>query len=332
MSTHRDKPMACTTARRLMSEALDQRLARDTAHGFRQHLLACQSCRCVFDDLRLLKQATQELPSQPPSADFQTRLFERIESGEGTLVDVLRGPTPLAHRVRFFASGAATAAALLLSAWLIFDGLKDETPTGAIPSEVAKVETVDPVQLGRETLVRTSNLLRQARHEAPRLVRQPPLKARERLSHLTQDVLGGIHVIHALEKNNLELPQRFREPLGRVEFNMRRVRDIARRQRFSRDDLQHMVKLVLAEDLDLEAAKQARIGMLDDVDLGRSINLRDRERVQRIMRFFERNFEGVRLVEMQEVERGLREQLEMHKARVRFGGSHVLLRFEIRGR
>jgi len=71
-----------------------------------------------------------------PSSDFSKRLFERIQSGEGSPEAGLLEPVAISRKLRIFASGALTAAALLLGAFLIFETLSDGQPDGSLANNI----------------------------------------------------------------------------------------------------------------------------------------------------------------------------------------------------
>ncbi|PIE22350.1 MAG: hypothetical protein CSA62_12630 [Planctomycetota bacterium] len=124
---HEQHKLDCRSISNLLGESFDGRLARHEALAVRAHLLQCPSCRRAYGELERLREWTQGLPVPSLSNDFQDKLFERIHSGEGASMAIL----PQARAVRgiaWFVSGMATAAALLLSAWLLFGGSGSKEP------------------------------------------------------------------------------------------------------------------------------------------------------------------------------------------------------------
>ncbi|HHI78482.1 MAG TPA: zf-HC2 domain-containing protein [Planctomycetes bacterium] len=113
--------LSCREAEFLISEALDRRLQASTDRVLRRHIFSCPSCRKVYQDHLSLQNLVQNQPEAQVSPDFMEVLEARIAAGEGTPTAALDAPIPLARKLKLFSSGMGTAAALLLSAWLILD-------------------------------------------------------------------------------------------------------------------------------------------------------------------------------------------------------------------
>jgi Putative zinc-finger len=127
--------MTCQQAQRDMQKALDRRLPQIEQRAFQEHILSCQSCRYDFDRYKKLQAWTHELPSSKPASNFSKRLFERIQSGEGSPEGILHQPVPILRKLHIFGSGAVTAAALLLGAFLIFETMGNKQDDGSIAFE-----------------------------------------------------------------------------------------------------------------------------------------------------------------------------------------------------
>lgn len=144
--------MNCQHAQKDMGQALDRRLPQSEQRAFQEHILSCKPCRLEFDRHQKLQTWTRALPSARPAQDFSQRLFDRIQSGEGSPDGILTEPVPISRKLRIFAAGAVTAAALMLGAFLIQDTLSgprndgsiDFQTTPPIPSSVSTVS--DPVK------------------------------------------------------------------------------------------------------------------------------------------------------------------------------------------
>ncbi len=113
--------LSCREAEGLISEALDRRLQANLDRALRKHIFSCPSCRKVYQDTLALQALVQRQPEDQVSPDFMEVLEERIAAGEGTPPAALDSPIPLSRKLKLFSSGMGTAAALLLSAWLIMD-------------------------------------------------------------------------------------------------------------------------------------------------------------------------------------------------------------------
>ncbi len=113
--------LSCRETQALISESLDHRLQSSLDRGLRKHIFSCPPCRKVYQDLLALQALVKGQPEDQVSPDFMEVLERRIASGEGTPTAALDSPIPLARKLKLFSSGMATAAALLLSAWLVLD-------------------------------------------------------------------------------------------------------------------------------------------------------------------------------------------------------------------
>lgn len=244
---NRSIDMNCKAARSLFNSALDERFAQPERRPFRAHLLRCVDCRQQFDALRLLQEATHELPSAPLSPDFGERLLERIEAGEGTPQPVLDGPTPIAQRVKLFSSGALTAAALLLSLWLFVDGLgerssnpepRTETPNIAGRVVGAPLE-LPPAAFAQQTLQNHARLVHETYETAPAYVGLPPNNARPKLVERSRDLFWSFKLVNALS-SMLEMPRGGRD-FRFAENKLQHVMGFEAKPRWSRDDVQKVV-------------------------------------------------------------------------------------------
>jgi hypothetical protein len=113
--------LSCREAETLISEALDRRLQASLDRLLRKHIFSCPGCRKTYQDTLALQALVQGQPEDSVSPDFIDILEERIQAGEGTPPAALDAPIPLARKLKLFSSGMGTAAALLLSAWLVLD-------------------------------------------------------------------------------------------------------------------------------------------------------------------------------------------------------------------
>lgn len=141
--------MNCQHAQKDMQKALDRRLPQSEQRAFQEHILGCKPCRLEFDRYSKLQTWTRELPVHEPSQDFSRKLFERIQSGEGSPENIDLEPVPISRKLRIFTSGAITAAALMLGAFLIFETLKGAEPDNSIvfePTRPDPISVSDPVK------------------------------------------------------------------------------------------------------------------------------------------------------------------------------------------
>ncbi len=332
--------MNCKTASTLASEALDQRLSQPDAIAFRTHILGCPSCHRHMDRLRRLSIATKALANTPVSADFRSTLIQRIEAGEGSPRAVLDGPVPLRERVKFFASGAATAAALLLSAWLVADGLSSAAPrNSAAPKSSAALETtaaataphqidantfdrlirVSPVTFGQQAFEKSKELFMGLQREAPRLVSQPPKNAFRKLVDRSNDAIIGFRLLQSLN-NIVILPERFSRSVERIESNLQQVLRFRRQPARSREVVQSMVRLILKDQLVSDESPRLLLAANDqELELVRRLpaQFREPENVRAVLDYLRRYmFEG---------DKTQFEPSPSADATVKFGGQTILL-------
>ncbi|MEZ6037305.1 MAG: hypothetical protein R3F29_07480 [Planctomycetota bacterium] len=113
--------MNCNTCRYQLSQCLDGRLPSGQRTAAMQHVEQCAECRTFWDDLQAAQQLTLRLQQPRVGADFREQLWARIHAGEGTPEAVFHEPVPILTKVRYAATGAAAAAAVLLAAIWIRD-------------------------------------------------------------------------------------------------------------------------------------------------------------------------------------------------------------------
>ena len=89
--------MHCRTCQHELSEYLDGRLASGRRALVLDHLASCEPCTRFWSELERTRNVASRLSQHRVGADFRTRLFARIESGEGTPTAVFALPaeTPL---------------------------------------------------------------------------------------------------------------------------------------------------------------------------------------------------------------------------------------------
>jgi len=113
--------MHCRTCQHELSEYLDGRLASGRRALVLDHLASCEPCTKFWADLERTRNVASRLSQHRVGADFRTRLFARMEAGEGTPPAVFAEPVSIGARVRYMFAGAAAAAAVLAIASLLKD-------------------------------------------------------------------------------------------------------------------------------------------------------------------------------------------------------------------
>jgi hypothetical protein len=279
--------MNCRQARALVSEARDQRLGQADSRAFRAHVLACQGCRRVFDDFRTLQIATRDLPRHAPTGDFQTELMRRIAAGEGTPIALLRGPVPVAHRVRLFVSGAATAAALLVAAWLLIDGLlggqnppqHKDLSAGQVPAmlPIGTPFPIDSASLANRLVSESVASFNGLQKEAPTWRTLPPALATQRLVAKSRDPYYGFQLMRSLSPRVIELDKSDKS-LREAEDALENVMQLGRSDRRTREAVEQLIDLLCRVQLSEDFANNVRIRIVTEpVDLDDLLPMRLRQ-------------------------------------------------------
>ena len=134
--------MNCRTCQYELSQCLDGRLASGRRALVMDHVAACAQCGEFWRELQAAQALVLRLTRPRVDADFRERLFERIETGEGTPPAVFSEQVPLATKIRYTLTGAAAAAAVLIAATLLRDRTPAERATGS-NATVASASTND---------------------------------------------------------------------------------------------------------------------------------------------------------------------------------------------
>jgi len=136
--------MNCNHCRYQLSQCLDGRLPSGQRASAMQHVEQCRECREFWDDLQAAQALTLRLQRPHVGPEFREGLWDRIRAGEGTPEAVFHEPVPVWTKVRYAATGAAAAAAVLLGlTWLQHD--RDPAPGRQTP--VARVVEDTPVDV-----------------------------------------------------------------------------------------------------------------------------------------------------------------------------------------
>ena len=61
-----------------LTENLDGRLSRERAQRIEEHLLECDACRQLSDEIAAAVRALRQLPDDPLDPEIESRLFERL--------------------------------------------------------------------------------------------------------------------------------------------------------------------------------------------------------------------------------------------------------------
>lgn len=137
--------MNCRTCRHDLSESLDGRLPSGRRKIVMGHLRSCEPCLLFWKELQSAQKLVLQLPRQRTSSGFREQLFERINTGEGTPEAVFLEPIPMAKKVRYAMTGAAAAAAVLITATLVRNHLDSpQTPSTELAATDAGASGSDP--------------------------------------------------------------------------------------------------------------------------------------------------------------------------------------------
>jgi predicted anti-sigma-YlaC factor YlaD len=116
--------MRCASARKLISESLDEAPRAARAAALKEHLAACPDCRSFAGDLESIVREAGRLPALEPSG----RVWPSIAAGVRASKAVETAPSGFAVRWRF--ALAAASSLIILGAGLII-GLQHRRTAGA---------------------------------------------------------------------------------------------------------------------------------------------------------------------------------------------------------
>ncbi|MGE3173653.1 MAG: hypothetical protein AB7O97_13600 [Planctomycetota bacterium] len=111
--------MNCSTCQYELSQCLDGRLPSGRRAVVMDHVAACAECDRFWRELQGAQALVLNLQRHRVEPDFRDRLFERVQTGEGTPPAVFQEQVSLGTKVRYLCTGAAAAAAVLVAATLL---------------------------------------------------------------------------------------------------------------------------------------------------------------------------------------------------------------------
>ena len=111
--------MNCTTCRYELSQCLDGRLPSGRRAKVMSHAESCATCGSFWLELQAAQKLLVTRQEGEVSSSFREGLWDRINAGEGTPSAVFQEQVPLWSKVRYTLTGAAAAAALLISVTLL---------------------------------------------------------------------------------------------------------------------------------------------------------------------------------------------------------------------
>ncbi len=132
-----------------LSEFLDGRLPSGRREQVLDRLADDPDAARQLRDLEAAQALARDLPAQAVGTDFTDTLWERIRAGEGSPDAVFRTPLPWTAKVRYVATGAAAAAAILALANFAGPSTPgDPTPErlAAAPAEEARSGGLRPYE------------------------------------------------------------------------------------------------------------------------------------------------------------------------------------------
>mgnify|MGYP001794563199 CR=1 FL=1 len=103
----------CSSVRHALSECLDGRLPSGRRSEVMAHVAKCGDCAEFWRDLQKIRELSNSAEQPAVGNNFREGLWRRIEAGEGTPEAVFSEPVPMLTRLRYVATGAAAAAALV---------------------------------------------------------------------------------------------------------------------------------------------------------------------------------------------------------------------------
>ena len=86
-----DKPILaglhCGEVQADLTESLDGRLSLGRAQQVEEHLLECDGCRRLCEEIATAVRAVRELPDEPLDPEVEARLFSRLYPDEAPSLD-----------------------------------------------------------------------------------------------------------------------------------------------------------------------------------------------------------------------------------------------------
>ena len=132
-------PVQSTHEIAILLDYCAHRLAPDTAAAFERHLAACMSCRECVSGQQEVWAALDEWKPAHPSADFDRRLYARIEEEQGHWWLRL---WPATIRWKAVAAACATLVAVVVLS-------NPSKPPADVVQESSRVEMLEPEQVER---------------------------------------------------------------------------------------------------------------------------------------------------------------------------------------
>ena len=141
-------PLETRENAQLLLDYCTRKLEPESVATLERHIAICGACREFARSQRAVWEALDAWQTAPVSADFDSRLYRRIE-GQVSWWDVLLRPfrPPFSTATMWRSLPAAAAACLLLMAGVLLEH-RAVAPAPA-PHDMAQVDTVQPEQVER---------------------------------------------------------------------------------------------------------------------------------------------------------------------------------------
>lgn len=112
--------MSCSRYQFELSQCLDGRLTSARRREVMAHTDTCPRCSVAWVEMQEAQSLIFRLDQPTVSTSFRNRVWDRVESGEGTPEVLLNGPITMGTKFRYGLFGAAAAALLLVTYNLLF--------------------------------------------------------------------------------------------------------------------------------------------------------------------------------------------------------------------
>lgn len=131
----------------LLVDFCSRKLEPETAAALERHMAMCGGCRDFAESQRVVWEALNAWEAAPVSADFDSRLYRRIETQVSWWDALLRPFRPLREVTLMRSLPAAAMAGLLLMAGVLLN--RSAVTPAPVPIDMAQVDSVQPEQVVR---------------------------------------------------------------------------------------------------------------------------------------------------------------------------------------
>jgi anti-sigma factor RsiW len=231
-----------------LSLHLDGRLPSGRREKLLAHLADDEEAARLWEEMQAAQEQALRLPGHEVSREFHESLWQRIRSGEGTPEAVFREPVPMATRLRYLATGAAAAAALIACFHFLFrseeatppaeqnvatvDARPDDTqdPAARASFALAPIAPVNPLTVARASQEGAIDGVQQLRRRLPEIEERievvEPRQLVVELDPLLDRVRGSADLMRWMhEERIIEMPGRLQAALELATRSVERMEE-----------------------------------------------------------------------------------------------------------